>query len=117
MSNVRLVITIHVAVGRGDEYADAWAGYYDNVKHEDGCIQYELFRSTGKPDHFVVLELWRDRAAFDAHWAITKERPPLRLDLRDNELTPTEPSGIEIYWDQQEHHYDSAAAQWRLNES
>lgn len=116
MSNVRLVIPIRSASGRGDEYAEAWADYYDNVKHEDGCIQYELFRSTGNPDRFFVLELWRDRAAFDAHWRIAKDRPQLRLDLRADEPAAGGPRGIEIYWDRQEHHYDSATAQWRPNE-
>jgi quinol monooxygenase YgiN len=117
MDSIRLVIDIRVAPGHGGEYAEAWAAYYDNVKHEDGCIQYELFRSTGNPDRFVVLELWRDRAAFDAHWQISKDRPPARPDLLDNASAPTEPGGgVEIYWSQQEHHYDPPTAQWLLNE-
>jgi quinol monooxygenase YgiN len=118
MNSIRLVVAINVRPGRGDEYAEAWAGYYDNVKHEDGCIQFELFRSTGNPDHFFVLELWQDRAAFDAHWRIAQNRSPVRSDLLDNASAPTEPGGgVEIYWNQQEHHYDSVAAQWRPNES
>jgi quinol monooxygenase YgiN len=118
MDSIRLVIAIHVTPGHGGEYAEAWASYYDSVKHEDGCIQYELFRSAGNPDHFIVLELWQDRAAFDAHWQIARERPPVRSDLLDNAPAPTEPGGgVEIYWSQQEHHYDFATAQWLLNES
>jgi quinol monooxygenase YgiN len=35
--------------------------------HEPGMLQHAIFRSTTNPREFVVVEVFRDQAAFDAH--------------------------------------------------
>lgn len=39
------------------------------TRAEPGCIRFEVFRSQSDPVRFAVSELFRDRAAFEAHQA------------------------------------------------
>jgi quinol monooxygenase YgiN len=32
-----------------------------------GCLAYRVFRDTDRPDRFVLIEEWTDRAALEAH--------------------------------------------------
>jgi quinol monooxygenase YgiN len=32
-----------------------------------GCVRYEVFQQANRPNHFSAVEVWSDRAAFDAH--------------------------------------------------
>ena len=41
---------------------------------EDGCLQYELFHSKMHPNRTVLSELWADKAIYDKHWRLQKER-------------------------------------------
>jgi quinol monooxygenase YgiN len=41
---------------------------------EDGCLQYEVFRSQLRPQRFTLLELWASKAAYDKHWHLQQER-------------------------------------------
>ncbi len=34
---------------------------------EAGCIAYDLFASTSRPDVYMMCETWADQAAVDAH--------------------------------------------------
>ena len=36
---------------------------------QDGCIAYDIFESTTRPDVLMICETWRDQAALDAHSA------------------------------------------------
>ena len=97
---VRIVINLNVKPGTGDDFAAAWAPEYDLMNAKPGCVQYELFRSTRNPDHFAVLELWTDRAAFDAHWETQSKRPRAGAELRDHpDNRKVGASGLEIYWE------------------
>lgn len=97
---VRIVININVKPGTGDAFAEAWAPEYDLINAKPGCLQYELFRSARNPDHFSVLELWEDRAAFDAHWAVQRDRARAGAEYRDSpDNRKTGVSGLEIYWE------------------
>ena len=44
---------------------------------EPGCQQFEVFQSALDPDRLVLLELWSDQAALDAHAKMntTRARP------------------------------------------
>jgi quinol monooxygenase YgiN len=66
------------------------------TREETGCISFEVWRSMADPVRFAVREIFRDRAAFDAHhermktsdwWLRTKDIP------RDYRITegPTRP--------------------------
>ncbi len=34
---------------------------------EEGCIAYDLFASSTRPDVYLICETWADQAALDAH--------------------------------------------------
>lgn len=36
-------------------------------RHEDGCLSYEVSRSTDDPVVYLLYERYRDQAAIDAH--------------------------------------------------
>jgi quinol monooxygenase YgiN len=41
--------------------------YRDATRKEDGNLRSEVVQRLGQKNHFVVLEAWKDKAAFDAH--------------------------------------------------
>src|ERR1700739_973577 len=51
-------------------------------RQDAGCEQFEVFRSVADPDKLVLLELWKDQAALDAHAKLQAQRPPLSEGLR-----------------------------------
>jgi quinol monooxygenase YgiN len=50
---------------------------------EEGCLQYEVFRSALHPERFVLCELWSSRAIYDKHWNLQQ--------LREREAGPKPP--------------------------
>jgi quinol monooxygenase YgiN len=40
------------------------------TRREPGCLQYLRAQSVEYPEHFLLLELWRDQAVYDAHWQL-----------------------------------------------
>ena len=38
-------------------------------RQDDGCIDYDFFKSTTRPGVMMFCETWRDQAALDAHSA------------------------------------------------
>jgi quinol monooxygenase YgiN len=42
------------------------------TRAEPGCLKFDLFRSHEDPTCFAVSEVFRDRAAFEAHQARTR---------------------------------------------
>jgi quinol monooxygenase YgiN len=80
--SVRLVVTITAAPGKGAALADALRERCAEVLTEPGCEQFEVFRSALDPDKLVLLELWRDQAALDAHAKVNATRAPLPEGLR-----------------------------------
>ena len=43
------------------------SGIQDEVRNEDGCLQYDYFLSAQDPETAVLLEKWRDAEALNAH--------------------------------------------------
>jgi quinol monooxygenase YgiN len=41
--------------------------YRDAARKEDGNLRSEVAQELGRPNRFVVLGIWKDQAAFDAH--------------------------------------------------
>ena len=80
--SVRLIITLTAAPGKGAEFAEAFKGRCAEVMTEPGCEQFEVFRSALDPDKLVLLELWTDEAALEAHAAVNATRAPLPSGLR-----------------------------------
>jgi quinol monooxygenase YgiN len=73
---VRLVITTYAKPGKGADLAQAMADRCRAVQQEPGCQQYEVFQSALDPDKLILLELWSDQAALDAHAQVNAARPP-----------------------------------------
>lgn len=86
---VRLLVTI-----TAPDAATAQAAFADRVEQcrrteaeEEGCLQYEVFRSEQHPEHFVLSELWTTREIYDKHWRLITERrkqnppPPSAITL------------------------------------
>jgi quinol monooxygenase YgiN len=38
------------------------------TRREPGCLDFDLYRSIEFPDDILLIELWRDQTAYDAHW-------------------------------------------------
>ena len=79
---VRLVVTFQAAPGRGGELAQAMKARCEVSRQDAGCEQFEVFQSASDPDKMVLLELWKDQAALDAHAKLQAGRPPLPEGLR-----------------------------------
>ena len=79
---VRLVVTFQAAPGRGAELAQAMKARCEVSRQDSGCEQFEVFQSVFDPDKLVLLELWKDQAALDAHAKLQGQRPPLPDGLR-----------------------------------
>ena len=80
--SIRLIISINAAPGKGDEFVQAFKGRCEEVMTEPGCEQFEVFQSALDPDKLVLLELWSDQAALDAHGKMNATRAPLPAGLR-----------------------------------
>jgi quinol monooxygenase YgiN len=42
-------------------------GYRDAIRREDGNVKADILQQNGRPGHFVVVEEWRDDAAWKNH--------------------------------------------------
>jgi quinol monooxygenase YgiN len=79
---VRLVVTFQAAPGKGAELALAMKTRCEVSRQDAGCEQFEVFQSVADPNKLVLLELWKDQAALDAHAKLQTQRPPLPEGLR-----------------------------------
>jgi quinol monooxygenase YgiN len=80
---IRLVVLFNVLPGRADDFVSAWDGRLDEVRKEPGCEQYELFRSTERPDIVALLELWSSPDTLALHAEANQQRTPIGRDLLD----------------------------------
>ena len=79
---VRLVVTFHAAPSRGAQLAQAMKARCEVSRQDAGCEQFEVFQSALDPDKLVLLELWKDQPALDAHAKLQAQRPSLPEGLR-----------------------------------
>jgi quinol monooxygenase YgiN len=52
------------ALGQG---VDLLKKYRDSGKHEAANLEFTVLQETGRPNRFVIVEGWKDQAAFEAH--------------------------------------------------
>ena len=45
--------------------------YREASRKEEGNVRLEVLQQHGRPDHFVLLETWKDQKALDAHGMAT----------------------------------------------
>jgi quinol monooxygenase YgiN len=66
--------------------------YREASRKEEGNVRLEVLQQNGRPDHFVLLETWKDQKALDAHGMATHtaqlrdKLQPLRVSPFDERL-------------------------------
>lgn len=65
---------VHGLPGQGEMLKQHLLSLTGPTRAEDGAIAYDLYQSVEHPDEFLRHEVWRDRAALEAH----KQTPPLK---------------------------------------
>lgn len=82
MSGVRVIVTITTENAEAVEAAlPARVERCRRVEEtEEGCLQYEMFRSAVRPERMVLLEHWSSLEIYDRHWTsqIAREGLPAR---------------------------------------
>ena len=58
---------VEVGAASAKDGAKALAAYRDASRKEDGNLRSEVAQEIGRLNRFVVVESWKDQAAFDAH--------------------------------------------------
>ena len=38
-----------------------------STRHDAGLVSYEIFQEVSAPNHFTIVETWRDNRAYDMH--------------------------------------------------
>ena len=65
-----MIIVIGTARARSNRRDELLAAMHDVVRdtrRDDGCVSYRFAADIADPDVIVGIEVWRDRAALDAH--------------------------------------------------
>ncbi len=65
---IGVVAKLTVVGGKEKEFEAAAKALAQQVNaREEGCLQYELFKSKSEPGVYVFMEKYADKAALDAH--------------------------------------------------
>jgi quinol monooxygenase YgiN len=75
MAAVRVIVSVTAAsTEAADEAIRQRVEVCKQTEPEEGCLQYEVFRSVMRPERFTLMELWASKALFDKHWRLVQER-------------------------------------------
>lgn len=77
---IRHVVTIQVAPGKAAEFTNVFKTLQLIARQEQGCEQYELFRSVDDPERVVLLERWASQALLDRHTEAERTRNASVID-------------------------------------
>lgn len=69
MSSVVVVGDIYTLAGRSHEIVELLRETQERARLEPGCVGYTLAEVVADPGRYVVIQEWRDDAAFQAHYA------------------------------------------------
>ena len=69
MSGCFVVARFLARDGHAEDAAQFLCGFLEPSRAEDGCLFYDLYRDRENRNLFVILDGWRDDAAFAAHAA------------------------------------------------
>jgi autoinducer 2-degrading protein len=64
---VHVVTHVDVIPPRKDDAVVALKQLAEDGRRDPGNVRFDVVQQTNRPNHFTVVEAWRDRAAFDAH--------------------------------------------------
>jgi quinol monooxygenase YgiN len=81
---VYVLTHVDVFPAHKDKAVELVKGQADAARKDDGNLRYDVVQWDGHPNHFTLVEVWRDRKAFDASVASAHTK-----DFRQN-LTPLE---------------------------
>ena len=66
-SAVYVVTYVEVMPNASDAGAALLERYRDAARKEDGDLRTDVLQEIGRPNRFVIVEIWKDKAALDAH--------------------------------------------------
>ena len=70
MAKARLLVELDVQPAGAEAFVRMFRDeFIARSRREDGCEQYELWRSADHPARMTIVEVWRDQAALDVHLA------------------------------------------------
>jgi quinol monooxygenase YgiN len=78
-SAVYLATYVEVMPGAESSGAALLARYRDASREEDGNQRFDLLHEIERPNRSAILEVWRDKAAFDGH-----DKAASKLHFRDS---------------------------------
>jgi quinol monooxygenase YgiN len=64
---LRVIVQLQAKSGAGDQLLDAINEETPVTASKDGAIEVQAWRDLDDRDKFVLVEQWRDRAAYDAY--------------------------------------------------
>jgi quinol monooxygenase YgiN len=64
---VYAVTHVDVIPPRKDDAVVALKQLADDSRKDGGHVRFDVVQQTNRPNHFTVVEIWQDRASFDAH--------------------------------------------------
>jgi quinol monooxygenase YgiN len=77
MTGVRLVIQFTAdSADIADKAIEASVERCKRARQEPGCVQFEVFRSALRPEHYVLLEHWESQEALAVHAQGMVANPP-----------------------------------------
>jgi quinol monooxygenase YgiN len=77
MPGVRLIIQFTADNAEiADTAVEAMAERCRTAQQEPGCLQFEVYRSALRPEHYVLLEHWESSEALAVHAEGMKGNPP-----------------------------------------
>jgi quinol monooxygenase YgiN len=68
--NVYVVSHIDVTPDHSAETAKLLKGFAADSLKDSGVVRFEVMVQDGRTNHFTVVEVWRNRQAFEAHSAL-----------------------------------------------
>ena len=65
---IGVIAKLKIAEGKEEQFEDAANALCAKVNaNEEGCLQYELFKSKAVAGEYVFMEKYADKSALDAH--------------------------------------------------
>ena len=70
-SSVKMITArVFLKADKVDAFIEAAQAMIDSSNAEPGCIEYMLYQNPYDETRFIFVEMWKDQAAIDAHFAM-----------------------------------------------
>jgi autoinducer 2-degrading protein len=64
---VAITVVLEIDPARVDEFLSVMLSNAAASRQEPGCLRFEVARAFDKPNFFALSEIYKDKAAMDAH--------------------------------------------------